>query len=81
MALEVLDASTLTVSLLTAAAWLPWLVIGLPAGAWLDRLPKRPVLVTTDVVSAVLMLRTCLGSSAAGANSRHDPRCWVVNWS
>jgi hypothetical protein len=41
----VLHASTFLVSALTAAAWLPWLVIGLPVGAWVDRLPRRPVLI------------------------------------
>jgi MFS family permease len=56
VALEVLDAGVLAVTLLTAAAWLPWLVIGLPAGAWVDRLPKRPMLVTCDAASALLLL-------------------------
>src|ERR1700691_4302376 len=54
IAVTVLHASTLTVSTLVAAAWLPWLLIGLPAGAWIDRLPPRAVLVTCDVISAAL---------------------------
>ena len=37
LAVTVLRASTFAVSALTAAAYLPWLVIGLPAGAWVDR--------------------------------------------
>lgn len=41
VALKVLDAGVLAVTLLTAATWLPWLVIELPAGAWVDRLPCR----------------------------------------
>src|SRR4029078_5801088 len=41
---------------LTAAAWLPWLLIGLPAGAWVDRLPPRPVMITADLVAAVTLL-------------------------
>jgi MFS family permease len=53
VALDVLHASTFLVSALTAAAWLPWLVIGLPAGAWVDRLPRRPVLIAADLVSLV----------------------------
>lgn len=56
VALEVLDASALVVTLLTAALWLPWLVIGLPAGVWVDRLPQRAVMVVCDAVSAVLLL-------------------------
>jgi MFS family permease len=38
--------------ILTAAAWLPWLVIGLPAGAWIDRWPPRAVMLAADLVSA-----------------------------
>ncbi|WP_436527353.1 MFS transporter [Actinoplanes sp. HUAS TT8] len=55
IAVQVLDADALTVSLLTAAAWLPWLLIGLPAGAWVDRVAKRPVMLACDVVSALLV--------------------------
>jgi Transmembrane secretion effector len=55
IAVQVLNASAFTVSLLTAAAWLPWLLIGLPAGAWIDRVPKRPVMLVCDLVSAALV--------------------------
>lgn len=51
VALSVLHASVFTVSALTAAAWLPSVLIGLPAGAWADRLPRRPVMIAADVVS------------------------------
>ena len=44
LAVTVLRASTFAVAALTAAAYLPWLVIGLPAGAWVDRLPARPLI-------------------------------------
>jgi predicted MFS family arabinose efflux permease len=50
----VLHASTFAVATLTAAAYLPWLIIGLPAGAWVDRLPGRPLMIACDVVSALL---------------------------
>ena len=49
-----LHASTFVVGLLTAAGWLPWLVIGLPAGAWVDRLPVRPVMIGADLLAAAL---------------------------
>lgn len=51
VAVVTLQASTFEVALLTAAAWLPWLVIGLPAGAWVDRLAKRPVMLLCNTVS------------------------------
>ncbi len=38
LAVTVLHAGT-AVAVLTAAVYLPWLVIGLPTGAWVDRLP------------------------------------------
>jgi hypothetical protein len=39
LAVTVLRASTFAVAALTAAGYRPWLVIGLPAGAWTGRLP------------------------------------------
>jgi len=56
VALTTLHAGVVAVSALTAAAWLPWLLIGLPAGAWVDRLPRRPVMMAADVVSMVLFI-------------------------
>jgi MFS family permease len=51
VAVESLHASTFVVTLLTASTWLPWVAIGLPAGAWVDRLPRRPVMLACDAVS------------------------------
>ena len=53
-AVLVLHASTLTVGLLQATQWLPALLIGLPAGAWVDRMRKRPVMLACDGVAFVL---------------------------
>lgn len=55
VAVSVLDASAFVVGIVTAAAWLPWLVIGLPAGAWTDRLPRRPLMITCNLVSVVAL--------------------------
>jgi len=54
LAVTILHASTFAVAALTAAAYLPWLVIGLPAGAWVDRLPAQPLMIACDVLSALL---------------------------
>ncbi|MCQ4042545.1 MFS transporter [Streptantibioticus rubrisoli] len=54
VAVSELRASTLDVGLLTAASWAPWLVIGLPVGAWVDRLPRRPIMLVTAAVSLLL---------------------------
>lgn len=56
VAVVTLQASTFAVGLLTAAAWLPWLLIGLPAGAWVDRRPKRPIMLVCNTVSMVVFL-------------------------
>jgi MFS family permease len=54
VALTMLHAGVIAVSLLSAAAWLPWLIIGLPAGAWVDRMRRRPVMMVCDAASLVL---------------------------
>lgn len=55
LVVQLLDANALTMGLLSAALWLPWLVIGLQAGAWADRSRKRPLMIGCDVASAVLL--------------------------
>ncbi len=56
VAVTVLNASTFEVGMLTAASWLPWLLVGLPAGAWVDRLRRRPLMLACNVASALLLL-------------------------
>ena len=51
---RVLHAGTFAVALLTGATWLPWLLFGLPAGAWVDRFPKRKIMIVCDLVSLAL---------------------------
>ena len=41
---------------LAAATWLPWLVVGLPAGAWVDRLPAQRVMIGADLAAAAALL-------------------------
>jgi MFS family permease len=53
IALTRLHASAFEVSLLTAASYGAWLVIGLPAGALVQRYPLRATQVTMDVSRAV----------------------------
>src|SRR5690349_9445068 len=40
----------LAVSVVTAASYAAWLIIGLPAGALVDRWPLRAVMVITDLL-------------------------------
>src|SRR5690348_1281192 len=49
-----LGASPLQMGLLTAGATVPYLALGLLAGVWVDRLPRRrPLLVAADLLAAV----------------------------
>ncbi|MQY16259.1 hypothetical protein SRB5_64570 [Streptomyces sp. RB5] len=50
-----LDAGPGAVGLLATLSTAAFLLIGLPAGAWVDRLPRRPVLVAADLVRAALL--------------------------
>jgi MFS family permease len=52
LAVTELQAGPVWMGLLTAASWLPWLVLGLPAGAWLDRSDPRRVMIIADLVAA-----------------------------
>lgn len=44
------------VGLTAAAAWTPWLLFGLLAGAFVDRTSHRAVMVVTDLLRALLLL-------------------------
>ena len=61
-----LGASPLSVGVLAAAAGAPHLILGLFAGAWVDRLQRRPIMIATDLGRAVLLatipLAACLGA-------------------
>src|SRR5438132_1737278 len=47
-AVVVLHASALQVSLLGTAAIMPFVLFALPAGVWVDRLPRRPLMILSD---------------------------------
>ncbi len=50
-----LRASAAQMGILGAVALLPHLVLGLPAGVWVDRLPYRRVLVLADLAQTLLL--------------------------
>ena len=50
-----LDGSASDVGWLNAARWLPYLAVGIVVGALVDRRPRRPVMIATDVAQAVLL--------------------------
>ncbi len=48
-AILVLDASAFEVALLGTVEFLPFLLFTLPAGVWVDRLPRKPILILGDI--------------------------------
>src|SRR3546814_2066730 len=55
LAVLILDATEWEVGILNAAQVAAFLVVGLPAGAWIDRMRKRRVMMWADVVRAVAL--------------------------
>jgi predicted MFS family arabinose efflux permease len=51
-AVIVLDATAAEMGLLTAIGFVPFLLVGLLAGVWVDRMRRRPILIATDLISA-----------------------------
>ena len=56
VAVLALGAGPLQVGLLTAAGTLSFAVLALPAGVWVDRVARRPVLVGADLVRGAALL-------------------------
>jgi MFS family permease len=56
VAIKVLGASTFEVGALNAVELAPFLLVGLFAGVWVDRLRRRPVLIVSDLGRAVALM-------------------------
>ena len=56
MAVDLLGANSFGTGILGAATTVGYLAIGLQAGVWIDRLPRRQFLLAADVVRALLIL-------------------------
>src|SRR5580765_6135016 len=54
-AVQVLHANALQVGLLSAVEFLPFILVGLPAGVWVDRLRRRPILIAGDLGRAAIL--------------------------
>ncbi|SDT67157.1 MFS transporter [Jiangella sp. DSM 45060] len=51
-----LDGGAAQVGWVSSARWLPYLVAGLAVGALVDRVRRRPVMITSDLVRAAMLL-------------------------
>jgi MFS family permease len=54
-AVLVLHASAFQVGLLTTSGYAAFLLVGLPAGVWVDRMRRKPIMVSADVLRALLL--------------------------
>ena len=56
VAIDTLRVSAFQVAALTVVEFLPFLLVSLPAGVWVDRLRRRPILIIGDLSRAVLLV-------------------------
>ena len=74
-AILVLYASPGQVALLAAMDIVPGLLVGLHAGAWVDRMRRRPILIGTDLARFLLLLTV---PAAALLDALHIQQLYVV---
>src|SRR6478672_11960522 len=55
VAISLLQANPFQVALLGTIEFLPFILFSLPAGAWVDRLRRRPILIVGDIGRALLL--------------------------
>jgi MFS family permease len=66
-----LSATPEQMGFLTAAGWLPFLFFSVFAGAWSDRLRRKPILIVTDVVRAAVLVTIPLAAFAGILRIEH----------
>ena len=77
LAVLILDASPFEVALLGTIEMLPFILFTLPAGVWVDRLRRRPILIAGDLVRAASLISIPV-AYAAGVLSM--PQLYVVGF-
>ena len=60
VAASLLRASPMEMGMLLAVETVPYLLVGLFAGVWVDRRPRRPILIATNLGRAALLLGVML---------------------
>ncbi|WP_163542760.1 MFS transporter [Occultella kanbiaonis] len=68
LAVGALQATEWQMGVLSAANMAAFLLIGLPAGAWVDRMRKRSVLITADLFRAVILAGVVVAALAGAAS-------------
>jgi MFS family permease len=55
LAINILGAGALEMGVLGVVRFLPWIFFTLPAGVWVDRMRRRPILIGADILRAALL--------------------------
>ena len=55
LAIEILGAGAFEMGVLGVVRFLPWILFTLPAGVWVDRVRRRPILIGADLARALLL--------------------------
>jgi predicted MFS family arabinose efflux permease len=66
-----LSATPEEMGFLNAAGWLPYLFFAVFAGAWSDRLRRKPILIVTDVVRALVLVTIPIAAFAGALRIEH----------
>ena len=66
VAATILNVSPFEFGLLTTIEFLPFILLSLPAGVWVDRLPRRPILIIGDVGRAVALISIPIAYALGG---------------
>ena len=76
-----LSSDPLVISVLSALAFVPWLIFGLPAGMIVDRLDRRYVMALANVIrGSVALLLAILGASGSLSLWRCSSARWCSVW-
>jgi MFS family permease len=63
IAVLILEATPIEMGLINALGYVPFLIVGLQAGVWVDRMRRRRMLIWSDVAQAVLLLSIPLAAA------------------
>src|SRR4026207_1874670 len=61
VAIQILHAGPLEFGILGVVRFLPWILFTLPAGVWVDRMRRRPILMGADLARAALLATIPIG--------------------
>jgi MFS family permease len=61
VAITILGAEAFEMGILGVVRFLPWILFTLPAGVWVDRMRRRPILIGADIARAALLATIPIG--------------------